>query len=122
MQQITNLNIAKFSLTYSAKKQEAMKSAIENNADDTAAVFAALQAVGQGAGLGTGVIDATNASQSFIGIGTLFTVELNPGDVVAVDGQLFTVDNVLTDTLFESVAPTSAAIDKQPFAYKTPGA
>ena len=86
MAQETSLNIEKFGSTYSAIKQEALKSAIEGNATDVTEIFDLMRRAGQGFGLGTGTITGTDASTAVVGVGTLFNTELAVSDELYIAG------------------------------------
>ena len=102
MAQETDLNIIKFGSTYSATKQEALKSAIEGNAADIEEVFAVFRQGGQGAGLGTGTMTGDVGDIIVSGTGTLFQSELTNGDSVFVNGITVGVTTIINDTAFQA--------------------
>ncbi len=59
-----------------------------------------------------GVVGATGGNVTLTGSGTAFVSELNTGDAILVDGQILTVQTIVSDTSLElMVAPTSGFAD-----------
>ena len=122
MAQETSLNIAKFGSTYSATKQEALKSAIQNNALDTEEVFSLMRRAGQGFGLGTGTITGTDASTAVVGVGTSFTTELTQADTIFIPGVgdvVIATGGVTDDTNIVLTGNPDANFTAAQFTYNT---
>lgn len=120
MAQETSLNITKFGSTYSATKQEALKSAIEGNAADVTEIFTLMRRAGQGFGLGTGIITGDTLGPNVIGVGTLFTTELAVNDEVFITGVgTLTVSSITNDLLFVATGSPDAEFTGAQFTFNT---
>lgn len=65
----------------------------------------------------TGLVTVSNGGTTVIGIGTLFTQELNVGDAIKIENESFTVSAITDDTTLEIDSPHSAgALDVTAFA------
>lgn len=123
MAQETDLNITKFGSTYSATKQEALKSAIQNNALDTEEVFTLMRRAGQGFGLGTGLITGTDASTAVVGVGTLFSSELVVGDEIYITGVgVVEISSIGDDTNLVLTGNPDANFTDAQYTFNTPPA